>query len=229
MEDSLSKLIQNSLIKYSGTDEAHYCGVAAGSIKRRNTVKGLLTAATDILVSEGVVALTFRKLAGRCDMQVGTLQYYFPSREDLFRGVMRFILAGYLEALLDGPFLEAKNPEDRLRKFLQLQIEDVQKKRSCAIFVGLWDLAQRDGFVSDQLEEMYTVERLLLQAMLADNHPDADASVIADKAAVIVALLEGMMPIYGPATSLMADTSRVYAAAMDALCQISGIPAPTAP
>lgn len=227
MEDALIGLIRQAHLHHSGTDEAHVFGVAATSVRRRGTIRAVLQAATDIIAEEGVIALTFRKLAGRCDMKVGNLQYYFASSRDLFQGVMRFILAEYLEALLDGPFMQAEGPEERLRRFIGMQLADVGTKRTCALFLALWDLGQRDAFVASQLEEIYAVERLLLQAMLAEIHRSAAEADLRGKASVIAALLEGLMPLFGPSSA--GQLGEIHEAALGAACQIAGIAPPRPP
>lgn len=227
MEHSLTRLIESSLVQYSGTDTDHIYGVPATSERRRNTVNRLLEEAKNIIAEEGMVALTFRKLSGRCNMGVSNLQYYFPSSEDLIHALMRFIITDYLEALLKGSFREIHDPEQRLRTFLEVQVEDVQKKHTNAIFIALWDLAQRDAFVAKWLGEIYSVERSLLTSMLAEIHPQESTREIFDRSAVIASLIEGMMPLFGPAAQPAPDLSDVHDAALRFACLVAGIESPT--
>jgi AcrR family transcriptional regulator len=224
-DDALIGLIRSSLAQHSGTDGDHLFGVPAATSRRRGTVHRLLVEATNIIAEEGMAALTFRKLSARCGMGGSNLQYYFPSSEDLIRAVMRFILAEYLEALLHGPFLEAHTPDERLRSFLQVQAEDVQMRRTNALFLALWDLAQRDSFVAKGLGEIYAVERLLIRSMLWEIHPTANEDDLARTAAIVAALLEGLMPLFGPA-STAAEPQDVHAAAVRYGCVIAGIAPP---
>ena len=224
MEDSLKQLIQSSLNQYSGTDSKNIYGVAATSVRRRSTVGRVLEAARDIIAEDGMGALTFRKLSSRCGMAVSNLQYYFPSSEDLFRALMRFIITECLDRLLNISFLEISDPEQRLRTFLEVQVEDVQRKQTNAIFIALWDLAQRDAFVSKWLGEIYSVERSLLSSMLAEIHPLESQRDILDRSAAIASLIEGMMPLFGPAAAPAGDLDDVHCAAIRYACLIAGIP-----
>lgn len=227
MEDRLKRLIQSSLEQYSGTDSENIYGVAATSVRRRSTVSRVLEVARDIISEEGMVALTFRKLSSRCSMAVSNLQYYFPSSEYIVRALTRFIITEYLETLLNGSFLEISDPEQRLRTFLEVQVEDVQKKRTNAIFMALWDLAQRDAFVSEWLGEIYFVERSIIMLMLAEIHPLESQREVSDRSAVIASLIEGLMPLFGPATQPAPDLGNVHGAALRFACLVAGIEAST--
>lgn len=227
MEDSLTQLIKSSLEQYSGIDDDHIYGIPATSERRRDTVSRVLEEAKNIIADEGMSALTFRKLSNRCNMGVGNLQYYFPSSEDLIHALMRCIITEYLQELLNGSFQYICNPEQRLKKFLEVQIEDIQNKRTNSIFLALWDMAQRDTFVSRWLGELYSVERSLLISMLAEIHPLESQREIGYKAATIASLVEGMMPLYGPVAQPGAELGDVHSAAIRFACLIAGIEAPT--
>lgn len=226
MEDSLKDLVQSSLDRYSGTDVNHIFGVPAASERRRNTVRRVLDEARRIISEEGIASLTFRKLSHNCGMMVSNIQYYFPSSDEIIRSLMRFIITEYLDKILDGSFLEVSNPEHRLIKFLESQVEDVQERRTNTIFLALWDLSQRDAFVSKLLGEIYSVERSIIMLMLSEIHPLEDQSELSDRSAVIASLIEGMMPLFGPAAQPGTDLGNVHRAAVRFSCQIAGIEPP---
>jgi AcrR family transcriptional regulator len=226
MEYSLIRLLESSLAQHSGTDSEHIYGVAATSERRRNTVNRLLEEAKNIISEEGMSALTFRKLSGQCEMAVSNLQYYFPSSKDLIHALIRSIITEYLETLMNGSFLEISDPEQCLRTFLEVQMKDVQKKRTNAIFMALWDLAQRDSVVSKWLGELYSVERSLLTSMLAEIHPHESKREISERSAVIASLIEGMMPLFGPAAQPASDLGNVHSAAIRFACVVAGIEPP---
>lgn len=141
---------------------------------------------------------------------------------------MRFIISDYLGSLLDSSFRDICNPDERLRTFLEVQFKDVQQKRTNSIFIALWDLAQRDAFVSEWLGEIYSVERTLLRSMLAEIHPQFSEREILDRSVAIAALIEGMMPLFGPATKPSADLGDVHGAAIRFACYVAGIEPPAA-
>lgn len=223
VEDTLKRLIQSSLDKYSGTDQENIYGVPAASMRRRSMICKVLGVARDIIAEEGMAALTFRRISNRCKITVSNLQYYFPSSEDIVRSLIRFVLTEYLTTLLNGSFLEISDHEQRLRAFLEVQIADVQKKRTNAIFMALWDMAQRDTFVSEWLGEIYSVERSIIMSMLGAIHPLESQREIYDRSAVIASLIEGLMPLFGPATQPASEFGNVHGAAIRFACLIAGI------
>jgi AcrR family transcriptional regulator len=56
--------------------------------KGSNTRERILLLARQIIVEEGFDCLALRDLAKRCDMQLGNLQYYFATREELAKAVI---------------------------------------------------------------------------------------------------------------------------------------------
>lgn len=228
MDDDLTKLIEASLDRYSGSDATHIFGVPASTERRRATVKRLLDEAKGIIAEEGMPALTFRNLSRRSKMGLGNLQYYFPSSEELVHALMRLILTDYLEELLQGSFQQVRDPAERLRTFFEMQFKDVQSRRTNALFMALWDLAQRDAFVAEWLGELYAAERALLTAMLTAIHPQEAPLEIFNRAAVVAALVEGMMPLYGPAAPPVPHFDQVHDAAIRFACLAAGIEPPRA-
>ena len=58
----------------------------AKGAKRREEI---LLIARNVLISDGFSQFSMRDIAGRADMKLGNLQYYFPSREELLEAVVR--------------------------------------------------------------------------------------------------------------------------------------------
>lgn|GEM_PF-747962 len=56
--------------------------------KGANTRIRVLECARQVLVAEGYDALALRDLAKRCNMQLGNLQYYFPTRDALLEAII---------------------------------------------------------------------------------------------------------------------------------------------
>lgn len=222
MPDMLYTLIDDELSKHSATDSKNLFGVSAPSERRRAIVTRLLVSATDIVTQQGFSALTFRKLAKQCSMSLSNLQYYFPSSEALIHAMLRFIISQNLQNLRDSTFPDIQTPEDRLRAFFEFLTSDIRKKKTNALFTAIWDLAQRDRFVADKLDKIYSVEIALLTLLLAEINPTAKSKELSEKAGVISALFEGMMPVFGPASALDIKDG-IHLAAVRHACQIAGI------
>jgi len=59
--------------------------IKRGEASRRR----ILDTAAKILATEGLERFVLREIAKRADMQLGNLQYYFPTRDDLLEAVIR--------------------------------------------------------------------------------------------------------------------------------------------
>ena len=64
--------------------------------KRREEI---LDVAKEITINEGYNSLTFRKIAERLSITHGNLQYYYPTKNDLFRAIMDRELTKFTESL----------------------------------------------------------------------------------------------------------------------------------
>jgi len=64
--------------------------------KRREQI---LDVAKEITINEGYNSLTFRKIAERLSITHGNLQYYYPTKNDLFRAIMDRELTKFTESL----------------------------------------------------------------------------------------------------------------------------------
>ena len=72
----------------------------------------LLDCAEQLMVAEGYPAVTYRALAAKAEVTAALVQYYFPTRDDIFIAAIRRRSAQNLERLRRG--LE-KNPDEPLR------------------------------------------------------------------------------------------------------------------
>jgi AcrR family transcriptional regulator len=65
--------------------------------------QAILSAARDLLMSVGFQRLSMARLAREVGVAKGTLYLYFPSREELFLGVLMQELCAWAESVLPGP------------------------------------------------------------------------------------------------------------------------------
>ena len=59
------------------------------------TIEQILEAALKVLVNDGYAALTFRRVEQESGLKVGHISYHFPTKEDLVRGLLDAVMAGY--------------------------------------------------------------------------------------------------------------------------------------
>lgn len=163
-----------------------------GYSKGRRTREQILHAALVILVSEGYVAMTMRRIAAACDMKLGNLTYHFPTREDLVRELLEAVVTAYEIEFDNLAHMEGVPPEDRLAEICGLILEDIRTKKTTRIFPELWALSNHDKFVLDRVQELYARARGPLLEIIEEMRPDLDKASIEDLALFISSSMEGL-------------------------------------
>jgi AcrR family transcriptional regulator len=123
--------------------------VAEGIIGKGTTPKtvgderrlSLVQAAYQLIVEGGFEGLRTRNVAARAGVNIATLHYYFPSKEDLIRGVVEYLLQQFMTAYLPGSPFEMKTPLEQLRGELAELQYLVQEKP--AMFIIMDELILR--------------------------------------------------------------------------------------
>jgi AcrR family transcriptional regulator len=71
----------------------------------------LIAAATKVIVRDGVAAATTRRIAAEAGVPLGTVHYWFASKDDLFAAVVETVL-GELESAVSATQNQAMRPDD---------------------------------------------------------------------------------------------------------------------
>src|SRR5439155_12128957 len=115
----------------------------------REAVARILEAALDILIHEGIAAMTLRRIAAACGLRIGNVTYYFTTKEDLLRAVLDIVEAGYIEAITDLRSRTNEPAEKRFALWVRFVLEDIQSERTTKLFSELWALSNQNQFVAD--------------------------------------------------------------------------------
>jgi AcrR family transcriptional regulator len=103
--------------------------------------RSLVEAAYHLIAEGGFEGLRTRNVAARASVNIATLHYYFPSKEDLIRGVVEYLLQQFMTAYLPGSPFEMKTPLEQLRGELAELQYLVQEKPT--MFIVLDELILR--------------------------------------------------------------------------------------
>lgn len=158
----------------------------------RESVARILEAALDILIHEGIRAMTLRRIAAACGLRIGNVTYYFASKEDLLRAVLDVVEAGYIEAITDLRSRTSEPAEKRFALWIRFVLEDIQSERTTKLFSELWALANQNTFVSDAVNRIYERGRNILRELIGELNPNLDAEECEAVAVFIQAATEGM-------------------------------------
>jgi AcrR family transcriptional regulator len=103
--------------------------------------RSLVQAAYKLIAESGFERLRTRDVAARVGVNIATLHYYFPHKEDLIRGVVEYLLKQFMTAYLPGSPFEMKTPLEQIRGELAEMQYLVQEKPD--MFIVLDELILR--------------------------------------------------------------------------------------
>jgi AcrR family transcriptional regulator len=154
--------------------------------KGRHRIETILDAATALLIEDGYAELSTRKIAARAGVRPGHLQYYFRTKQDVVQGLLERYLAQATAAL------SARDGATRLDDVLDGMLADQRDGDRSRFFWELWALAAHDAAVAAAMQVFYrSYWRAVVTALLA-TEPTLGRPRAERRAALVVALLEGL-------------------------------------
>lgn len=121
----------------------------------RAQCENLIRAAFDLIAERGLEHLRTRDVAARAGVNIATLHYYFPSKEDLIRGV-----AGFVHRELSETY-NSRTPGDALSPLEALRIELRDDGRTLRdnpaiydVLIELYARAHRDPAIAAIVTEL---------------------------------------------------------------------------
>ena len=159
----------------------------------------LVAAAYKVLATRGFEGLRTREVAAAVGVNIATLHYYFPHKEDLIRGVV-----GYAMGRFRGTLGGAGSAEDQLRAhFRGLRVLSRDEPELFAVMAELAIRGVRDASLRKIVGGTDDAWRATLRTLLRRARDEGAVSADLDPegmAAVIVATLKGtfMLPATEP-------------------------------
>lgn len=162
--------------------------------KGKQRAREILETASIILVEDGYGALTMRAVASAAGITMGNLQYYFPTKDDLWKALLMRTIVQFeqsQEEWLD----EADKREDSqwpLMQAIDYLLADQKNTRSCSLFWELWALSTHDAYSERVMRDIYElyISKVQNLILLANNEL---TKVRAGRLAVmIVSMIEGV-------------------------------------
>ncbi len=160
--------------------------------KGAERVANIVEAGVEILRTEGFTALTKRRIAKRLGISDGNVSYYFPTRESLWKGVIEYELKSYYEKYYGNAQAANGNPEDRFDEFVKLWFQEYEDRDLRIFFAQLLAFAEVSEFVAQQRDEIYQTFYDETQLRIRDLVPGLGDSELNTRAALIMAMLEGL-------------------------------------
>lgn len=171
-------------------------GSRAGSgtmSKGKAREREILAAARGIFLEKGYESLTLRNVALRVGISMGNLQYYFRTKEDVEREVLRE--AGDLEIRecieqFEGFSGAAEQRFKALVAFLLARIGTVDTR---GLHLQGWALAMHANHAEDRMEWLYRSRCAVIARAIEAVNPAIDCAESATRATVVHAMIAGSL------------------------------------
>ena len=141
--------------------------------------------AKHVIVTEGMESLILRQIAAKADMELGNLQYYFPTRDDLLEAIVRHVFEEDVRTISNTEVVE-----DLEKTFNELL--DLWTAGSGLIY-GLIFAATYGSPRFSELNAMVFGEFFNhMSALIKEKNPSLPKSERLNRARLITALLDGV-------------------------------------
>jgi len=170
----------------------------AVSRKGNERIDQIMRAALDSLIRFGYQGLTMRAVAAECDISVGNLNYYYPSKADLLTDLLEVVIGGYL-ADFDSILSESdpRTPEHALEGVIRFIVSDIGTEETTMFFPELWALANHDPNAAKRMHELYAKARLVFDDLIPKINPALSAAEARQVSLFLSASLEGLTMFLG--------------------------------
>ena len=143
------------------------------------------------LIERGYDAFSMREVAAELETKIGHIQYYFPTKHDLFEALVRDEFRANLEAIdaivaRSGP--SSSTLEEVARKLVALWVTEGARVYAVMPFLAL----HNDRFVALN-GEVYAQFRVVIGQLLLAALPKLSAAKAHMKARLITALMDGAL------------------------------------
>lgn len=174
--------------------------VRAGTAQRRRgreRVKNILNASRKLLIKQGYANFTLRNVAKASGISRGNLNYYFKSKNDLFRSMLDDVLDKFRVAWEEKVNKASSDPKVRFFAFIDDQISDCLREESRQFFYQFWALSVHDPFVEQCREDAYAEFFDDARKLCGDVNPELPPAVLNNRTYMLMAQIEGLHIILG--------------------------------
>lgn len=165
------------------------------SRKGRERVSEILNAARRVLVEKDYTQFSLRNIAASAGMHLSNLQYYLPTREAVIHALVEHVVRTY-DARYEEKFRDLPaTPYPRFIAILDFLIEDIRDPETRRFFIQLWALLESSDNTQGGtlLNELYAKHIDNIAGYIAELNPALSRSERQQRAAMIAAMIDGMM------------------------------------
>ncbi|MGI9284489.1 MAG: TetR/AcrR family transcriptional regulator [Pseudomonadales bacterium] len=153
----------------------------------------IIEAAQSLLLSQGFSALTLRNTAEAAEIRMATLQYYFPSREALFKQAFQDIVDNAWNDVMDKiDRIDSSEPEARLRCYVKSMCDASRNGPLVGCFIELWAAARVHDYAADIMRVYYDDAVVELAKLLKAVNSSTTTKQSQQQAVLTMSMIEGL-------------------------------------
>ena len=152
----------------------------------------ILVAAKEILINEGFTKFSLRYVAEKSGIRLATLQYYYQTKDDLFRAVFEDALETERIRIDRLANRAGDTAEGILRTRLSGHYKACQHDDTAGFFYQLWARANLDEFAARLMDEFYEQMIDYLCELIRACNKNLSKTELTRRAVHVMATLEGM-------------------------------------
>jgi len=151
----------------------------------------ILDAAMETILSYKISGARLRQIARRAGMSQGNLHYYFPTKDELYEALLDHLLQIFVEERKSILQDQSINPQQKLRHFLDQEIELIRRQKEVVIFFDFWVQGTADQEIRKKMTKMFSRWRNDIELVIKEG---VDQGVFSpNSSSVIPALLASIM------------------------------------
>ncbi|NKY48756.1 TetR/AcrR family transcriptional regulator [Nocardia vermiculata] len=160
---------------------------AAAAADRRHQ---LLDRLADVIAESGIEGVSIRTLATRAEVSIGTVQYYFSTKDELLHRVWEYVRDEATQRF-DAGAVATLPPRERLARLVELLVAPTSDDRLARVWLALVARAAHDDDIAAlHRGQWQRTENLIARALVSANPARSGES--GDAAAELLALADGL-------------------------------------
>ena len=183
------------------------------SKKGELSAQGILLAAEELLIDEGYHNFSLRKVAARAEQTLGSLQYYFPTKDALVKAMLDNRVQRYLVMFEQIRTRAGADPVEQFEALVAGIIRDLNTKTTTVFFPEVWSMANHDEQAIESMDAMYGAYRDVLVDVIGLINPKLSHRQLTRLAIFISASLEGHTMFIGHGKPWKKETENIISMA----------------
>ena len=165
----------------------------ANSWKFKEKQHKIIAEVRNLLIEDGYANLSLRRLAQRCKMRLGNLQYYYPTRDSLviaFIGewIRMEVRERHQLALAEGNMLLRAN------QWVEDFFNHLSKASNRILLSEVWAMASHDDVARETLSGWYEDMRHFYSGLVRVANPKLSQEEAEQRTMLLISLVEGLAP-----------------------------------